>query len=276
MTGGGLERERLVPPPQVPRGLASLADGASWYRDLVGEAGAAVYRIAGADGSCAYLKHATGAVAQDLADEMIRLRWLDGRAAVPKVRQFLLETKVDDDEAWLVTGALSGRTAYQCLEAEPEQAAALVDMLAQFLRDFHSIPVSACPFRADHELRLTEAALRLERGLIDADDFGDAHQGWTPDQLWAKLMGMLPLQAERVMTHGDFSLDNILIDDGQVIGCIDVGRAGVADPYQDLAILSDCLDEFDGALQARLFSAYGIAVPDQQRIAFHLALDECF
>ena len=272
MSSGGPARERPVPAPLVPPALAALTQGAGWHRDLVGEAGAAVYRIAGADGKAFYLKHGTGAVAQDLADEMARLRWLGGRVAVPAVRQFLL----DGDAAWLVTAALPGRTAYQCLAAEPERAPALVDALAAFLRGFHALPAASCPFNADHPLRLAEAERRLLDGLIDAEDFGDAHEGWSPEQLWEKLTGMLPLPVERVVTHGDFSLDNILIEGGEVVGCIDVGRAGIADPYQDLAILSDCLGEFGDALQERLFAAYGIAEPDKHRLDFHLALDECF
>lgn len=269
---GGAERERPIPPPSVPPALAALLQGARCYRDLVGEAGAAVYRIASADGSASYLKHGTGQVAQDLADEAARLLWLDGRIAVPEVRQFLL----DGDAAWLVTSALTGRTAYQCLEAEPARAPALVDALAGFLRDLHALPAAPCPFDADHLLRLAQAEQRLRDGLIDAEDFGDDHQGWSPERLWEKLTGMLPLGTERVVTHGDFSLVNILVEGGRIVGCIDVGRAGIADPYQDLAILWANLGAFDDALQARLFAAYGIAEPDANRIAFHLALDECF
>lgn len=59
-------------------------------------------------------------------------------------------------------------------------------------------------------------------------------------------------------------------------GCIDVGRLGVAGRYQDLAILWNGLREFDGALGARLFARYGIGVPDERRLRFHLTLDECF
>ncbi|MBB5712232.1 APH(3') family aminoglycoside O-phosphotransferase [Sphingomonas xinjiangensis] len=272
MAGGGPARERPVPPPFVPPSLAALVEGAQCHQDLVGEAGADVYRIARPDGSLAYLKYGTGSVARDIADEMARLRWLDGQVAVPKVRQFLL----DGDAAWLVTAALPGRTAFQCLEAEPETAPALVDALAGFLRDLHALPVAACPFNADHALRLMQAEQRLRDGLIDAEDFGDAHSGWSPERLWAKLGAMLPLSTERVVTHGDFSLDNILIEDGRVVGCIDVGRAGIADPYQDLAILWDCLGAFDDALGARLFAAYGADTPDMARLDFHLTLDECF
>lgn len=79
-----------------------------------------------------------------------------------------------------------------------------------------------------------------------------------------------------MVTHGDFSLDNLMIREGEVTGCIDVGRMGVADRYQDLAILWNSLGEFGPELQARLLEQYGVEEPDQRRLRFHLLLDELF
>lgn len=55
---------------------------------------------------------------------------------------------------------------------------------------------------------------------------------------------------------------------------IDVGRLGVADRYQDLAILWNNLEEY--GLGAELLRAYGEAEPDETRLRFHLMLDELF
>lgn len=87
---------------------------------------------------------------------------------------------------------------------------------------------------------------------------------------------LLPLAPDPVVTHGDFSLDNLLIVEGKVVGCIDVGRAGIADRYQDLAVLWNCLEEFEPSLQERLVAQYGIADPDRRKLQFHLLLDELF
>ena len=87
---------------------------------------------------------------------------------------------------------------------------------------------------------------------------------------------LLPMSFDSVVTHGDFSVGNILLENGRVTGCIDVGRAGVADPYQDLAILWHNLEEFGSDLQVHLFRSYGIAEPDARKIQFHLCLDEFF
>ena len=64
--------------------------------------------------------------------------------------------------------------------------------------------------------------------------------------------------------------------DGKIVGCIDVGRVGIADRYQDLAILWNCLGEFGGDLQGRFLARYGVPSPDQGKLQVHLMLDELF
>jgi aminoglycoside 3'-phosphotransferase-1 len=61
-----------------------------------------------------------------------------------------------------------------------------------------------------------------------------------------------------------------------VIGCVDAARVGIADRYQNLAILWNSLGEFAPALQGQLFEQYGIADPDRRKLQFHLMLDELF
>ena len=89
-------------------------------------------------------------------------------------------------------------------------------------------------------------------------------------------MRLRPARFGRVVTHGDFSPGNVLVVDDAVTGCIDVGRVGLADPYQDLAILWANLEELGAGLGDRVLHAYGIASPDRDRLAFHLCLDEIF
>lgn len=267
------ERETACAPPELPAVLADAVAGYRWARDRVGESGGAVYRLHGNAGAPdLFLKQGHGAVADDVVDEMVRLRWLSGRVAVPELVRFL----VDGDAAWLLTTALPGRTAWQCLDAEPDRAGEIVDALAGFLRELHAIPVASCPFDSGFAYRLGLARARIDAGLVDTDDFDAARQGWSAEAIWDAIQRTLPLPFDRVVTHGDFSLDNLLLHDGRVIGCIDLGRVGVADRYQDLAILAHCLDEFDGGLRDRLFDRYGIAAPDRARLDAHLLLDELF
>ena len=41
---------------------------------------------------------------------------------------------------------------------------------------------------------------------------------------------------ELVFTHGDYCLPNSFIKDNKTVGFIDLGNAGIADKWQDLAL----------------------------------------
>jgi len=88
---------------------------------------------------------------------------------------------------------------------------------------------------------------------------------------------LLPLSPDLVLTHGDYSLDKVSPDAaGQVTGFIDLGRLGVAARYQDLAICWNCLAEFGELAQLAFVQAYGIAEPDERKLALHLCFEEFF
>jgi aminoglycoside 3'-phosphotransferase I len=267
------DRQEACEAEPLPACLSALLADYQWSRDTVGESGGAVFRLHGKVNSPDYyLKHGREAVADDITDEMARLCWLAGRVPVPAIAHFV-RSSVD---AWLLMEAIPGKTAYQMLEASDDNHLAIVDALAAFLRRLHSIPVNECPFNSDHTYRLAQARTRIDAGLVDVDDFDDERQGWTADQVWKALQNLLPSAPDPVVTHGDFSLDNLLMENGEVVGCIDVGRLGIADRYQDLAIIWNCLGEFDASLQQRFWQQYGIADVDGRKLQFHLLLDELF
>ncbi len=267
------KREHAIGPVELPADIDRLAQGRNWSRNTVGESGDAVYRLQQPGGGAdLYLKHGRGACALDLAGEMVRLRWLGTHISVPAVRHFTAAV----DEAWLLMTALPGQTAYQQMESSPGERITIVASIAGFLRQLHAIPVESCPFNSDHRLRLGEAWWRLEAGLVDICNFQDSRLGWTAQQVWDAMTGLLPFEADSVVTHGDFSLENLIVVDNAVVGCIDVGRAGIADRYQDLAILWNCLRDFGPDVQNSFFSAYGTGKPEEGKIEFHLMLDELF
>lgn len=259
----------------MPASLSAAVAAYRWARDSIGESGAAVYRLQGRNGAPdLYLKHGMDVAAADIADEAARLRWLAQYCPVPAVVQFARVT--DPDQAWLLTAALPGKTASELLEANPALGPAVVDALAAFLRRLHALPMSECPFDAGSAVRLAQARQRIDAGLVDADDFDAGRQGWTAQHVWAALQDCQPITPDLVVTHGDFSLENIVMHEGAVAGCLDVGRAGVADRYQDLAIVWRALGELDAGLQQRFVEQYGLLDIDQGKLQFHLLLDELF
>ncbi|MCD2324467.1 APH(3')-I family aminoglycoside O-phosphotransferase [Sphingomonas sp. IC-56] len=267
------DREEACAAIPTPASMSLPLIGYEWARDNIGESGGTVYRLHGKVGAPdLFLKHGQGSTAGDIADEMVRLRWLARHMPVPAVEGFVF----DQNEAWLLMTAIPGHTAHQLLEAHPNTRIGVVDALAMFLRRLHAIPISACPFTGDHAYRLARARERIEAGLVEEDEFDDKHEGWTAEQVWGAMQRLLPIPSDPVVTHGDFSLDNILMLDGEVVGCIDAGKVGIADRYQDLAILWNNLGEFGVSLQDRFLEQYGIAVADDRKLQFHLLLDEMF
>lgn len=73
--------------------------------------------------------------------------------------------------------------------------------------------------------------------------------GWTADRVAAKLGEILrglhatdahdcpfgTRRAGHVLTHGDYCLPNVLVEDGGLSGLVDVGRTGLGNPEVDLA-----------------------------------------
>lgn len=257
----------------VPASLAAELDSYEWCRDFVGESGGTVYRLQGKAGAPdLYLKFGRGSIADDITEEMVRLRWLSRYLPVPAIVHFTRTA----DEAWLLMTAMPGETAYQILVHLPEQRSVVVAAIARFLRRIHAIPTSACPFTSNHDYRLARAQERLDAGLVDEDDFDDERAGWTARRVWDAMQALLPLVPDPVVTHGDYSLDNLLIGDGEVVACIDVGRAGIADRYQDIAIVWNCLGEFGASLQEEFLVHYGVPDVDRDKLHFHLMLGEFF
>jgi aminoglycoside 3'-phosphotransferase-1 len=160
--------------------------------------------------------------------------------------------------------------------APTRRRTATVRTIADFLRRLHALPIDSCPFLADHPNRLRQARHNLEAGLVDAADFDDQRQGHTPAQVWAELTALVPAHVSRVVTHGDFSLDNIFLRRGRVTRLIDTSRLGIADPYQDHAILGNTLAEFGPALQREFLLTYGLPRLHRRKLDFHLCLDESF
>lgn len=77
------------------------------------------------------------------------------------------------------------------------------------------------------------------------------------------------------MTHGDACLPNFMLDGAAFTGFVDCGRAGVADRYQDLALICRSIEyELGAQWLAPFFRHYGLDTVDQARLNFYRLLDE--
>ena len=261
---------------ELPEALAYLLDAGPWEVRTFGYSGVEIYRIEHAlPEGAAWLKVSSNRPFMDLGAERRVLKWLEGRLSVPQVRRYVQD--LDARREWLLLTEVPGQ---DCTEPEfvndPEP---MVRLLAQGLRMMHAIDINDCPFdqRLDH--KLAEAGQRVARGLVDADDFERENLALSPETLYRRLRATRPPDEDLVFTHGDYCLPNILIHEGGLGGFVDLAMAGVSDRYQDLALAARSLrHNLRGEERwVDLFlQTYGIAEPDEAKMAYYTLLDELF
>ena len=103
----------------------------------------------------------------------------------------------------------------------------------------------------------------------------------TPEQILQYLEQNRPEEAQVVFSHGDYCLPNLFLQGTAVSGFLDLGRAGMADIWQDIALCVRSLRynfEDISAGQARIdafFEELGVQ-PDARKIEYYILLDEIF
>jgi aminoglycoside 3'-phosphotransferase-2 len=235
----------------------------------LGESGDVVARMGGL-----YLKiarHGDTDRVGELDHEITALRWLAGKVTVPEV---IWSGDIEGGRV-LVSAALPGTPVSHAPAAEAQAAlAATLDALAAL----HGLPAAGCPFDASVDAKLTLAARRAALGLIDTEDFDDERLGWTAEQALAEAGRTAPRDERLVVTHGDASLPNFIWSPAGGVGLIDLGRFGLADPYQDLALfLRSAARNHPGVDAAGLVRArYPLTTLDTARCDFYRLLDELF
>jgi len=245
-----------------------------------GESDSSVIRFERSTGNVVYLKtrqldpFPSG---RPLFDEAERLGWMYAVGLpVPAVlqyhewkgREYLLLTEVPGADA--------------SAPRPPDQHATIVSALAAGLRTLHATNISACPFDQSRRVRVAAAEARVRAGQVQEGDFDAARRGRTAAELYRELVASAPASEDRVFTHGDFCLPNvILVENGaggvRISGFVDCGNAGIADRYQDLALCARSVAyNFGAEMVPLLFAKYGLERVDEAKLAYYQLLDEFF
>jgi kanamycin kinase len=275
--------------PDLPETLEHHLEGFSFERVTVGLSAAGVWKLERTPShtrdlsvektlsQTVFLKIAPVSSDPDpgssLRAEAERLEWMRSRGVnVPEVVQFLEQ----DGLEYLLTSALPERDASN--EWAASEVPGVVEALADGLRLLHSIPITDCPFDQRLEFKITQARERVRHGLINLEDLDQERLGRTAEHLLEELLERRPTHEDLVFCHGDYCVPNVILD-GSSIGFVDVGRAGIADRWQDLALMtrsleSDMNPQFNG-LSERFLERYGVT-PDLEKRDFYRLLDEFF
>lgn len=256
-------------PLSMPPDIARFVDGAPLTRDRIGESPCQVFSFYRGKERF-FLKTSPAvhaATTYSVNREAAVLDWLSGRLNVPEV---VMAAGTEEAE-WMITRAVPG----QPLSAVTNERQ-LLALFQEALRQVQSVPIADCPFDASAAVRLRELDYLLAHGLV-ADDCDLAQ--WpglaTPADLRERLFSTQPVE-ELVFSHGDLGDSNVFVDANGALYFIDVGRAGTADRWLDIAFIHRHLrEENSAALAAEFLGSVGCPDAPAKRL-FHEQLDELF
>lgn len=254
----------------IPKALEKLIDGRSWEQITIGHSDATTYLLKGAT-SNQYLKIQPIISEENLYGEVEKLEWLHGKLPVPEVLYY----NKDGRNEYLLMTEIKGMNAAD--QSHEPNVATLITQLALGLKTLHNLPIDRCPFDQTLAIKLNEAKRSVENGRVDEDEFDDERKGMKAADLFIELISTKPMDEDLVFTHGDYCLPNIIMDNGKVTGYIDLGRAGVADKYQDLALALRSIKRNFGMEHIPLFlEAYGVKNLEEAKVHYYQLMDEFF
>lgn len=254
---------------RLPKELRRIVGNSSLTRNTVGWSNSDVFYL---EDLHSYLKVSPYNELEPLEYEVAVLKWLHGKLPVPEVRYY----EKTQGREYLLMSEIEGVDCSNSVHHTNKEG--VVRNLAAGLRQIHSLDISECPFDQTLTIKLEKARLKMERGLVDEDDFEPQYQGKTARELYELLLETKPADEDLVFTHGDYCLPNIILNNNKVSGFIDLGRAGVADRYRDLALAVRSILYNLGSEQwvDLFFECYGITDRDQTKIDFYILLDEFY
>lgn len=259
----------------LPDKIREIIEGKSYTTDDIGKSGSKVYIFED------MVLKITDKPSDD-KDAVEMMRWLEGKLPAPKVVAF----EEDDAHSYLLMTRVKGKMS--CDRFYMERPEELIPLLARSIKMLWSIDIKDCPVVKDLDGELKKAEYRVEHGLVDISDaehdtFGENGRFKDPKELLSRLKDTRP-SYEPVLSHGDLCLPNILIENGDISGFIDMGNCGIADKWEDIAMCYRSLrHNFDGTYGKvyrgidpdRLFKELGIE-PDWEKIDYYILLDELF
>ncbi len=132
---------------------------------------------------------------------------------------------------WLLTQRVPGE---DCIDpmylADPIR---LCDTTAQLLRMLHETDVTGCPVQRTADY-LATARKNYENKAYDLTLFPDNWGYATPEEAWLEVERNGKFLRSDTLLHGDYCLPNIMLDNWQFSGFIDLDAGGIGDRHIDL------------------------------------------
>ena len=222
----------------LPEAIQRIVGTEKYYVDKIGESGSEVRVYANY-----VLKIQPHNPETD--NEYQFVRWLNRRLPVPSIPAYEIHNGFSYT---LMTKAEGKMLCDMDFLQTPEL---VINLAAQGLKMLWETDANDCPCSVSRLTnRLMAAEYNVAHGLVNIENtepetFGKG--GFKdPEELLDWLKNNRPPE-DIVLTHGDYCLPNIFAKGDRISGFIDLGKAGPADRWQDIAIAIRSLDHnFDG------------------------------
>lgn len=167
---------------------------------------------------------------------------------------------------WLLTARVPGEDCtHKQYAADPKR---LSSLLGERLRALHETPASDCPIlRRDSYLAAVKAG--YESGACSYFHVADPTTALGAEAAWHVVCEGASLLEQNTLIHGDYCLPNILLDNWNFSGFIDLGGGGLADRHIDLfwGVWTLQYNHKTDAYRDRFLDAYGRDAVDPVRLA---------
>ena len=204
-----------------------------------------------------YLKSAPkGALEQ----ESVMTRYFNAKGLAANVVDYISEKK-----DWLLTEKIYGDNCLVLADKYTDQPERLCDILAERLVMLHDLDSSDCPVQNNTERFLERAEQNMRHGLFNKE-IAEKNKLKNPTEAWNIVKRNGHLLKSKTLLHGDYSLPNILLNDWQFSGFIDLDTAGVGDRHIDLFWGSRTMDYnlVTNKYRQRFIDAYGRDKVDEE------------
>ena len=241
--------------------ILSLIDtGKQLEQNNVGFSSSKIIKLKLKNGNNAILKINCKTNQVSLEPEYMRIKWLENKLKCPKIFMW----KSDKDKEYLLMEYMEGQNAYMYDNIGYK--------LGQELRKIHNIKIDDCKFD-DYSVDnlLLKAKASIDSALFELLLL-------YPNETKNSIIKFLEINkpTDKVFTHGDYSLPNILINDkNDQYSFIDLGQAGISTKYLDLfcAIKSFKMNHLENEIEDFL-KGYGIEELDDNIMKWMNIIDK--
>jgi len=176
---------------------------------------------------------------------------------IPKVMQFVKQ--IDQNQCWAVFEYFEGETLRTALwyEKNNEKRRDLIFNFGKILSQIHSTP---CPIELMHEQSwldqmLIQAEYNLKNQKVDGNE-----------ALLEKIKMDKPNRGKETLIHGDFTIVNVLVYNGEITGVIDWGTGTYGDPRYDVSLaIRPKPNAFENIIDKEIFfEGYGGKIIDNK------------